>query len=45
VVADPQLAWVLSHRDRELDAWRALYDALHPAPAGYAGSVLDRRAA
>ena len=45
VTRDPQLAWVLAPRDSELETWRALYDRLHPAPAGYTGSVLDRRAA
>ena len=45
VTTDPQLAWVLAPRDSELETSRALYDAFHPAPADYTGSVLDRRAA
>lgn len=43
--ADLVLARVLADRDDELAAWRALYDACHPVPAGYTGSVLDRRVA
>jgi hypothetical protein len=30
---DPLAAWALASRDEELAAWRAMYDALHPAPA------------
>jgi hypothetical protein len=29
---DPVTAWVTASRNEELGAWRALYDALHPAP-------------
>lgn len=32
-MTDPQLAWVTAPRDEELERFRALYDALHPAPA------------
>lgn len=43
--ADLVLAWITAPVYDELAAWRALYDARYPAPAGYTGSVLDRRAA
>jgi hypothetical protein len=43
--ADLVLARILADRDNELAAWRVLYDACHPAPAGYTGSALDRRVA
>jgi hypothetical protein len=43
--ADLQLAWVTARPYDELPAWRVLYDACHPAPAGYTGSELDRRVA
>ena len=31
-MTDPLTAWALASRDEELDRWRAMYDALHPAP-------------
>ncbi len=43
--ADLVLTWITSRPYDELDAWRALYDACHPAPAGYMGNLLDRRTA
>ena len=43
--ADLVLAWITAPVYDELDAWRALYDARYPAPAGHTGSQLDRRAA
>jgi hypothetical protein len=30
---DYRTAWALASRDEADGAWRALYDALHPAPA------------
>lgn len=32
-IDDPQLAWVTASPAEELARWRAMYDALHPAPA------------
>jgi hypothetical protein len=43
--ADLVLAWITAPVYDELAAWKALYDARYPAPAGHTGSVLDRRAA
>ena len=50
-LTDPVTAWVTAPRNEELDAWRAMYDALHPAPSSQTrggalapGSSVPRRA-
>ena len=43
--AELVLTWITSPPYDELAAWRALYDACHPVPAGYTGNLLDRRTA
>lgn len=36
---DPVTAWVTAPRNEELGAWRAMYDALHPAPRTRGGAL------